>query len=644
MGMGLEHVASIFAEARKLGAAARRAYLDGACGGDDTLRAEVEALLSAHDEAPGPGAPDPFLPPRPDLAAEVLGATGGPERAPPEIPGFRILGRRAEGGMGTVYVAEQDQPRRRVALKVLRPEGATPDGRRRFEREAEVLARLDHPGIARVLVFGMTAGPGSPRPYIAMDLVEGEPLTKAAARLDLPRRVALLAEVAEAVAHAHAKGVIHRDLKPDNILAPEGGNPRVVDFGVARLLDDAAARQTRAGLVIGTLAYMSPEQARGDAEAVDTRSDVYSLGVIAYEVLCGRHPLGDEPGTFTEVVRRIIGEEPPDPAAVSPDLRGDLALILRKALAKEPAQRYASASALAEDLRRHLRDEPILARPLTAAYQIRWFLRRHHRAVAGSAVALVLLIAGLVGALALARAERRQRLRADRNADAMERALVQRELQAAASSLREHEAPAAVEILERIPPARRGWEWAYLAADADDSIDHVPLDPGPFDDARLGDPSQPILVQRRDGTVWVQPRAPRGAPAREFTEAGAQPALARLGGRPVVAGRQDGTLLLHDPSGRELMRSELTRRNRLQLAAGSADGRLLAVVQDGGRPGAPSWSSRFPPGPSRSGAWPASWARMPFSWTATGAGCSPAAGPRASAERPWTSRHPGPSR
>ena len=254
----------------------------------------------------------------------------------------------------------------------------------------------------------------------------------------------------------------------------------MVDFGVARLLDDDAVHQTRAGLVIGTLAYMSPEQARGDVEIMDTRSDVYALGVIGYEVLTGRHLLGDEPGTFTQVVRRIVEETPPDPAAVNPRLRGDPALILAKALTKEPEQRYASASALAEDLRRHLRNEPILARPLTGAYQMRWFLRRHRKVVMAAALGLGLLVAGLVGAVTLARSERRQRLRADGSTAAMRRALVHQRLQAAASSLRMHDTRAAGEALERIDPEDRGWEWAYLAADADDSIDHLPLDLGPL--------------------------------------------------------------------------------------------------------------------------------------------------------------------
>ncbi len=583
MGSGFERIASVFAEARKLGPAARRDYLEAACGANARLREEVEALLVAHDAAPAPGEPDPLLPTRPEIATQALQDARDAEAEWPRIEGFRLVRRLAEGGMGTVYVAEQEKPRRAVALKVLRPEGATADGRRRFEREAEALARLDHPGIARVLVYGMTAGPRASRPFIAMEFVDGEPLTAAARRLDLPHRVRLLARIAEAVAHAHAKSVIHRDLKPDNILVPADGAPKVVDFGVARLLDDDAQRQTRAGLVIGTLAYMSPEQARGDVEAMDTRSDVYSLGVIAYEVLCGRHPLGEDPGTFTQVVRRIVGEAPPDPATVDPRLSGDLALILRKALAKEPEQRYASASALAEDLERHLRDEPVLARPLTGAYQLRWFLRRHKRAVAGSLVGLALLIAGLIGALALARSERQQRLRADRSAEAMERALAQRSLQAAASALREHETAMAADTLERVPTRLRGWEWAYLAADTDDSIDHVPLELGRLRQARLGNPAHPALVVRADHSVWILPRSGEAARPLELPGEGAQPVLARLGGRPVVARRWGLDLRVHDSEGHELLRTEIRSRNPLQNAAGGGDGRLFALAHTGGQ-------------------------------------------------------------
>ena len=585
MEQEFERVASVFAAARSLDREARAAFLHERCAGDDVLRAEVEALLQAHDAVLASGQPDPFLPPRPDLAAGLLPGGGGAHEPTPQLADYRILGRIADGGMGTVYLAEQSKPRREVALKVLRPEAATPEGRRRFDLEAEVLARLEHPGIARVYAFGTTAGPGLPRPFLSMEFVAGEPLTVAAARLDLPARVALLAEVAEAVAHAHAKGVVHRDLKPDNILVLPDGRPKVVDFGVARLLDDDVMRVTRVGLVIGTLAYMSPEQARGDVARVDTRSDVYALGVVAYEALSGRHPLGDRPGAFSEVVRRIEEEEPPDPGQLDRRLRGDLRLILGKALAKEPERRYASASGLAEDLRRHQRDEPILAQPPTGAYHVRRLLRRHKALVAGAAATLLALVAGLVVAMGLARSERRERLRADANAEAMERALSSRNVEIAASALREHDAATADAALARVPPALRAWEWAYLSNQSDRSVSHLPLDVGPLKAARIGGPDESVLALAEDGTVWV--RDPGAGEARRLTLPGSfgQSALARLGGRPVVACREGDTLLVLDATGREVLRGTLASRRALQSAAGSDDGRRLAVTQDG----AQSW-------------------------------------------------------
>ncbi|MCK6459438.1 MAG: serine/threonine protein kinase, partial [Planctomycetes bacterium] len=307
---------------------------------------------------------------------------------------FRIVRRIASGGMGVVYEAEQAHPRRSVALKVLHPGAASEEGRRRFGREAEILARLQHPGIAQVHVFGTVPAADGDSPFLAMELIHGVPLNAFARGLDTRRRLELLAKVCDAVAHAHANGVIHRDLKPSNILVTAAGEPKVLDFGVARLIDADTALRTRTGQVIGTLAYMSPEQATGDLDRVDTRSDVYALGVLGYEVLCGRLPHEIGSGALADAIRRIAEEEPPEPSSLDRGLRGDVSLILRKALAKEPARRYDGAAALAEDIRRHLRDEPIVARAPTATYQIRKFVRRHRALVGGVAATIAALVVG----------------------------------------------------------------------------------------------------------------------------------------------------------------------------------------------------------------------------------------------------------
>ncbi len=319
---------------------------------------------------------------------------------PTQIGRYRIVSLLGEGGMGSVYEAEQDQPRRMVALKVVREDFVTPELLRRFALESQVLGRLQHPGIAQIFDAGTFEEEHATLPYFAMELVKGQPLNEHATEksLDLRQRLELFSRVCDAVQYAHQQGVIHRDLKPANILVDDNGLPKVLDFGVARLTDAdvQATRQTSVGEVIGTLQYMSPEQANGDAAAVDRRTDVYSLGVMLYELMTGRLPYDLSRKMIHEAARIIVQEEPERLSSVNRQLRGDVEVIVAKALEKEKGRRYESADAMASDVRRYLNDEPITARPASAMYQLRKFARRNRALVTGLGVAAAVLVVGTV--------------------------------------------------------------------------------------------------------------------------------------------------------------------------------------------------------------------------------------------------------
>ncbi len=324
---------------------------------------------------------------------------GDPQPLPTSIGRYRILRLLGEGGMGMVYEAEQDFPQRIVALKVIRAGYATGEMLRRFENETQALGRLQHPGIAQIYDAGAVETPFGKQPYIAMELVRGQTLLDYcdSQKLNTRQRLELMAKICDAVQHAHQRGLIHRDLKPANILVGEDGQPKILDFGVARLTDsDAqATRQTNMGEIIGTLAYMSPEQVSGEAEDIDTRSDVYALGVILYEVLSGKAPyaIGRQ---IHEAVRAIRQDEPTALSSVNRTYRGDIETIVARALEKDKTRRYGSAAELAADIRRYLHDEPIVARPPSTTYQLQKFARRHKALVSGIAAVFVVLALGSV--------------------------------------------------------------------------------------------------------------------------------------------------------------------------------------------------------------------------------------------------------
>lgn len=301
--------------------------------------------------------------------------------------------------MGAVYEAEQDQPRRRVALKIIKTAWAGPELLRRFELEFQTLGRLHHPGIAQIYEAGSAETTFGSQPFFAMEIIRGKPLVDYAnqKRLDTRQRLGLMVNICEAVEHAHQRGIIHRDLKPGNILVDESGQPKILDFGLARVTDGdmQATRQTDMGQLLGTLAYMSPEQVLADPLALDTRSDVYAMGVILYELLAGKLPY-EVSQNVIEAVKTIQQAEPAPLSSLSRVYRGDVETIVAKALEKDKNRRYGSAAELAADIKRYLEDRPITAKPASTAYQLQKFARRNKALVIGVAAVFVVLIAGVV--------------------------------------------------------------------------------------------------------------------------------------------------------------------------------------------------------------------------------------------------------
>ncbi len=400
-----ERVRRLFAAVCELEPPQRGRVLGVLCEDQPALRLEVERLLE-RDHDPESFLGRPAL--GPDFRLESDAERSLTERSllGARIAGYEIQRLIGAGGMGAVYEAVQERPHRKVALKVLRRGLASGSALKRFEHEAQVLGRLHHPGIAQIFEAGTfrleVDGSTSELPYFAMELIpDARPLTEYV-RAKKPRtreRLELFARICDAVHHGHQKGVIHRDLKPANILIDASGQPKVIDFGVARATDrDVAITtiRTDVGQLIGTLQYMSPEQCAADPDDVDIRSDVYALGVVLYEVLCGRPPYAIAKLAVHEALRVIREETPTRPSTVVRALRGDVETITLKALEKERERRYPSAAELAQDLRRYLSDEPIAARPASATYRLTKFARRHRALVAGVAATFLALVGGIV--------------------------------------------------------------------------------------------------------------------------------------------------------------------------------------------------------------------------------------------------------
>lgn len=360
----------------------------------------------------------------PETGADVTSPGSGVRPHLPRVPGYRILSLLGEGASGQVYRAEAIASGRMVAVKLCRSGFPADPGHERFREEIQVLGQLVHPGIVRLLDAGTIVAEGSRRPWFVMELVEGQPFTYGnfGAPRDLRATLAIFARAADIVHAAHQRGIIHRDLKPSHIIVDAGGHPHVLDFGIARALDPSrrvTGIRTVEGAILGTLPYMSPEQLGPGADRIDTRSDIRALGVILWEVLAGHPPIPVQGLPIVEAARRIRDSDAPLLRRIRPDLPRDLETIVAVALAREPEHRYASADALAADVRRFLHSEAIAARPHTAAYLLARFARRHRPAVAAGTAALVLLVAGVVAiTFAWRRAlDAEERLRLEHEAD-----------------------------------------------------------------------------------------------------------------------------------------------------------------------------------------------------------------------------------
>ncbi len=415
----------------------RMAFLDQACAGEPVLRRRVEALLAAHDEPDGSpvgNSADPAI--TSDLGpARASGWVNEPSEAASsqsklgDGPGnrvgpYKLLQQIGEGGMGTVFMAEQEHPvRRRVALKLIKPGMDSQAVIARFEAERQALAMMDHPNIARVLDAGTT---DTGHPYFVMELVNGIPITRYCDenKLSTQERLALFVPVCQAIQHAHQKGVVHRDIKPSNVMVTlyDGKPvPKVIDFGVAKATEQRLTDRTmftQFGMAIGTFEYMAPEQAEMSGLGVDTRADVYSLGVLLYELLTGTTPLEASRlrGVgYSDMVRMIRQEEPPapsrrlssssqcqsiavarrtEPSRLARLVRGELDWIVMRCLEKDRTRRYGSADALARDIERYLNDEPVEACPASLWYRVRKFTRKHTKALIVVTVLAVALVAG----------------------------------------------------------------------------------------------------------------------------------------------------------------------------------------------------------------------------------------------------------
>ncbi len=616
-------IEAIYNAALKKGSEVERsAYLDAVCGDDSVLRARVEALLKAHEEA-GDFLEVPALDPNTTLDKPPM--IEGPGTM---IGRYKLLELIGEGGMGLVYLAEQQEPvRRNVALKIVKLGMDTKQVIARFEAERQTLAVLDHPNIAHVFDAGTTkAG----RPYFVMEYVEGLSITKYCdeQKLNIEERLELFKQVCEGVQHAHQKGIIHRDIKPSNILVSNHGDkavPKIIDFGIAKAITQPLTEETfftHEGQLLGTPEYMSPEQVDLATQDIDTRSDIYSLGVLLYVLLSGALPFDRESleeADFAELQRTIREEEPPlpstrlttlgDKAKAIAENRGtqiitltrrlhrELEWIPMKAMRKERTRRYRSASELADDIQNYLTGTPLIAGPETAVYRARKFVRKHAGSVATAALVAVLIVLGLVVSTALSfRAEnaRKQEAAARTQAEqaqthAEERTEKYRNLfyvhsvAMADVKYRERNLRSARKLLKSCPEDLRNWEWYRLNHIMDESL--ITIAPSQLGFWIALSPDGKRIASGRMGTITIWDTE-SGAEVLTFEESGKHftgPFAFNPDGTRIVSGgwhrtdsgRSTPMIKVSDTSSGKVLMTLAGHEGRVHCVAVSPDGERI---------------------------------------------------------------------
>jgi WD40 repeat protein/serine/threonine protein kinase len=625
----------IFNTAVKLPADQRAAYLDQACGDNLALRREIESLLKAH-EAPGS-----FLG---NLGVEVAPTQDYPpikEGAGTAIGPYKLLQKIGEGGMGIVYMADQVEPvRRKVALKIIKPGMDSSQVIARFEAERQALAMMDHQNIARALDAGTTE---SGRPYFVMELVHGVAITKFCddMQLTLAERLALFVPVCQAIQHAHHKGIIHRDIKPSNVMVTMYDDkpvPKVIDFGVAKAIEQRLTEKTmftQYGALVGTFEYMSPEQAEMNALGVDTRSDIYSLGVLLYELLTGTTPLERQrlrEAALDELVRLIREEEPQrpsarlsssnnlpkiaaarktEPARLSRLVRGEIDWIVMRCLEKDRTRRYETANGLARDIEHFLHDEAVEACPPSTGYRMRMFTRKYRKPLAVAAAFAVLLVAATVVSAWQAVLASQAR---DVAAEERERAVHERETAVAAEMVAQDQRDQArkanedlernlyfnrvalaerewsvdnvgrvEELLDECPIHLRGWEWQFLNGLRRREPLRIHVDANPVFSVVFSPDRRTLVSTSETGLVnlWDAETGKFKSSLKGHTDRVRGLAFSPDGER-LATGGWDGELRLWNAKTSQIVRSFFGNKRRIWSVDFSPDGKRIASASGDG--------------------------------------------------------------
>lgn len=470
-----QRIHAVLTEIGQLDPSDRESTISAFCGDDALLCKEVLAFLEAEDEieAEHAFADEQIL----ENRAALERIFDAPKRSvssailPEHIAHYRVIRCIGEGGMGIVYECEQPSPRRRVAVKVVDAFRGSPELQRRLINEAQIQGRLQHSAIAQVYEAGIAPIGERERPYFAMEFIDGRPINTYCTdnSLSVSKRLELIARVADGLEYAHHSGVIHRDLKPDNILVTADGQPKVLDFGIARVTGEAsmaATAMTRSGQILGTLAYMAPEQLASDPDSTTHAADVYAIGVILFELLTGRQPIELGGLSVVSAMRLLDIHVPTSVRTFDPGLDRDIETIVMHCLRREPGARYERAGALASDIRRYLSHRPVLARPTTRAYRAHKFVQRNRLLVGGVVATTLALVAGTVVATVFGIGQSQARVIADEQRQLAR----QKELEAAggvisgAIVLSEIEQPwAARQQLGTVRHELRGWEWNHVS-------------------------------------------------------------------------------------------------------------------------------------------------------------------------------------